>query len=90
MRYWLPLLSFTYAVALVSSAAPGQRRCWLSSGAYSTLSMYKKVPQLASVCRRHRERTACMDWRRSLSVVVILYFQKVHICVWRRSRALRT
>ena len=28
-------------------------------------------PQLASVCRRHRERTACMDRRRFVSVVVI-------------------
>ena len=32
-------------------------------------------PQLASVCRRHRERTACMDRRRSVFVVVMFFFR---------------
>ena len=30
-------------------------------------------PQLASVCRRHRERTACRDRRRSVWVAVMLF-----------------
>lgn len=34
-------------------------------------------PQLASVCRRHRERTACMDRRRSLCVADL---QKLSNC----------
>ena len=30
-------------------------------------------PQLAPVCRRHCERTACMDRRRSVFVVVMFF-----------------